>query len=990
MSMQLADLQNTLHILSSGASQNKKNEALHYLEQFQRSKEAWNTCHEALSNVEGASNLELHIFAAQTIRNKVTYDLSQLERNLVQFKDSLLRLLTMHTQKLVITQLNVALARLAIQFLEWRSPIAEIINVLNPYPGLLLSFFQILPEETFDIGSIPLTEDEYNSRVHELVDTIAEDILKFLISCTEILKDSRAQSTNFAMDITLESVLRCFTSWSFEFSIDQLFQVQPLISLVFESLNHTGANADSSVFEAAVDCLCGILKESRDTTNEQLIMTLFEQLIGLQRNILPNIQTLSKLQVEEGIDPEILEGMTRLFVEAIEAWVIFIAKSPEFFQPLISMLLMLTCKNPDLDVVSYSFPCWFSLKQNFVLPRYQNAKAVYTPTFIELINGIIEHLQYPPDHFDSKEGEDKFKEFRYHMGDVLKDCTAVVGTNNALEQPLIKIKQALSSLTIAGTNSINWQNLEAPLFSLRTMAQEISLSENKLLPEIFQILCNLPEHPKLRYASTLVLGRYTEWTAKHPETLEMQLQYIFKGFQQVDSNNVTDEMKDIITASSHALMYFCSDCSSLLSSYIDQLTEFYFVIQDVLSKDIESQFELCQGLSAVINNQPIESISETFGKLVDDNLAKLGQLVTEWKINSSNSNLSKLIADKIDLFYAFFEELKPKYEYPQQGVEPLLPQIEKIWNAIRVLLVNESGFKDIIIVERSTKFLRRLFERFHVFCEPILGSVAEFLVQGYATTGYGSFLWCSGSIIVIFGDDDSFPIPIALRESVWQFALSQCKTFIVNFSKMNKIQLNNYYEIIMDFFAMVSDLVMFFPKEFILSTELLGSVIDVAIESINKLENYDAYVYILRCLDDTVSWGFKTPPISTLSIEYVPDEWRSQIINEVVIKRGSRINYVIFLGLLTTFESNSHSDAIGCIVKLLRLATEANNNNALICSEWLTEVFSKLNETTHKEKEILNKAVVDGLTQRNYRKIREGIRNFVQWYLRKNVTRRVE
>ena len=175
-------------------------------------------------------------------------------------------------------------------------------------------------------------------------------------------------------------------------------------------------------------------------------------------------------------------------------------------------------------------------------------------------------------------------------------------------------------------------------------------------------------------------------------------------------------MQSIITASSHALMFFCSDCSKLLTGYIDQLINFFLNVQN--SVDIESQFELCQGLSAVINNQPATEVSAIFQTLLDDNLKQIEILVPQWKANSML--VAPQIADKIDLLYALFEELKPRYNYPQQGSEPLLPQMEFIWNALRTLLVDAGAMTDSIIVERVAKLLRRVFEKFHVFCEPLL------------------------------------------------------------------------------------------------------------------------------------------------------------------------------------------------------------------------------------------------------------------------------
>ncbi|EDO14419.1 hypothetical protein Kpol_218p4 [Vanderwaltozyma polyspora DSM 70294] len=968
MSYNIENLKTALDCISSNISQDKKNEALRYLEQFQKSNESWSICHEILV-ANGQYPLSVDIFASQTLRNKVTYDLSQLgSDNLSQFKDSLLYLISIHSHKLIITQLNVALARLTIQHLQWINPLPEIIEFLNPFPSKLLEFLKILPEETLDIGSTPLTENEFNSRTHELIESIREDVLKFLVTCIEMLKNR--QQLSQASNISLEQVLRCLSSWSFEFSVDQLISIQPLTSAIFESLMNGNEDDSTGIFDAAVDCLTVIIRESRDST-PQLVNSLCEQLLLLQGKLLPTL--LNPTTSGEDLDDDLMEGMTRLFVEAGEAWVIFISKSPQQFEKLVIALLMFTSKNSDLDVVEYTFPFWFNLKLNLVLPRYQESRKIYIPIYVELIRCIIRHLRYPSVEFSSKENEDKFKDFRYHMGDVLKDCTAVVGASKALAQPLEIIQETLA-------NSNEWQSLEAPLFSLRTMAQEISSTENTLLPQIFNILINLPEHPKIRYASTLVLGRYTEWTAKHPDMLQVQLQYIFKGFEVAGSN------REILTASSHALMYFCADCSEFLVDYIEQLFDFYLKIKNIV--DIESQFELYQGFSAVLNKQPSDKVLALSQQLLSYDLNEISELVPKWQTN--RDSFSAKIADKIDLIFAMFEELKPRFEYPDQGSEPLAPLIVSLWDFLKHILIDLKGLTDNIIVERTTKLLRRLFEKFHIFCEPILSSVVEFLVDGYSNTGFGSYLWCSASLIVVFGDDESLPISPQLKSEIWRFGCAQSLTFIMSFASLDHSNINDYYEQIMDFFAMVSDLIMFYPKEFILSTDLLGNVVDIAIASVHKLENYDAYTFIIRCLDDIISWGFRTPPISTISIESVPDEWRQQILQEIVIGRGAAIVTSLFSGLVTNFNETTHSDAISCIVKLFRLATEANNNEPSICRQWVIEAVNYLGHTTSKERDDLCNSVVSGLNKRDFRKIREGIRLFVNWYLRKNVESRYQ
>ena len=94
---------------------------------------------------------------------------------------------------------------------------------------------------------------------------------------------------------------------------------------------------------------------------------------------------------------------------------------------------------------------------------------------------------------------------------------------------------------------------------MRMMIREIDIEEEKVVPEVMRLLVNLPEHDKIRYAATLVLGRYTEWTAKHPEYLEFQLSYISSGF---DTQN-----KDVISAAAQALKHFCQDCKKVSRKY---------------------------------------------------------------------------------------------------------------------------------------------------------------------------------------------------------------------------------------------------------------------------------------------------------------------------------------------------------------------------------------------------------------------------------------
>ena len=90
----IAQLNSALVTMYSNVPQQEKMTATHYLEEFQKSQQAWDIVHQILNDENnGNSNIQLKIFAAQTLRSKIIYDLSAQfpESNFENLKNSLLR-----------------------------------------------------------------------------------------------------------------------------------------------------------------------------------------------------------------------------------------------------------------------------------------------------------------------------------------------------------------------------------------------------------------------------------------------------------------------------------------------------------------------------------------------------------------------------------------------------------------------------------------------------------------------------------------------------------------------------------------------------------------------------------------------------------------------------------------------------------------------------------------------------------------------------------
>jgi len=339
----------------------------------------------------------------------------------------------------------------------------------------------------------------------------------------------------------------CLTSWLTELPIAQI-AATPLVHTAFDSL------FNDDLFEAVVDFIVAMFHETRDVyENEASIQILYNEL----RLVTPKIGSL-------GTDPDTFRGIVRMYAEAGEAWVVLIAHKPQDYMFLVEALAGCTQYNEDLEVTKITFNFWYELTQLITVDKHKEARAAFIDIYAGLVDTMIMHLHYPDgnDRADIFKGdrvaEDKFRDFRHEMGDVLKDCCRVVGGSKCLIKAYTAVHRVLEQQ--ARGETVRWQDIEAPLFSMRMMAREIDTEENEVVPEVMKLLVQLPEHDKIRYAATLVLGRYTEWTANHPEYLQFQLNYISSGFET--------SSKDVISAAAQALKHFCQDCKKVFHTWL--------------------------------------------------------------------------------------------------------------------------------------------------------------------------------------------------------------------------------------------------------------------------------------------------------------------------------------------------------------------------------------------------------------------------------------
>ena len=385
--------------------------------------------------------------------------------------------------------------------------------------------------------------------------------------------------------------------------------------------------------------MCAIFKETRDVDdNLPTIQFLLPRIISQRPRI---------LQASEKEDADLLKGVTRIFAEAGESWVLLIAREPTAFRPLVEAILECALRDIDRDTVGLTFNFWYELKQFLVLERYIESRLQCVDIYSRLVDITMKQLEYPThdnsndtDLFDGdKEAEEKFREFRHLMGDVLKDCCEVMGVTDCLTKVLECIKLWMGAYASqASARSVpHWQQLEAPIFSMRAMGRMVDKDEDIILPQIVPLLVQIPSHEKLRFATIMALGRYTEWTSNHPEYLGQQFTYIVSSFE--------DDSKEIVRAAAMAMKFFCTDCKHQLGSQVVQLQNFYNLTLDKLPGI--SQEELTEGVASVVAVQPPGQIYDLLKLYCDPLMTRLMALA-----NAATDEAGKLaVAGSYILFF---------------------------------------------------------------------------------------------------------------------------------------------------------------------------------------------------------------------------------------------------------------------------------------------------------------------------------------------------
>ena len=682
---------------------------------------------------------EAKLFAAQTFRQKIIHDIHTVDDEFkFNLQNSILELLykLRNGPKNIITQLVMSLANLSVLLADKTDVVSTLLNSYQQEEEMLsciLEFLTVLPEELHDIG---LNNDQVNSIGVKLLANNAQLVLNLILN----LK----QQEEMSLDLQ-ESMLKCLYSWlrSGDIPLSSIYSTN-LFRDSFEALK------TEALFDVGCDLICEIIYASslNNTTMDK----------GIVERINHELTNLTLLLSTSVDDPLKTRALSRVFVEAGEAYVHLLIEYPESFTNIMQGILI--CSDyEDLDVVPITFHFWHTLTDELLL-KYASSSipTCFQQAYLQLLQMILKHLHYPTDLEDWTSTEkDDFREFRYAIGSVLKDCICILKEVEALSVPWNMLSARMSL-----GNPNDWQSIEAPLFSIRQMCSQVSSKENHILPQIMQLLPQLPQHPKIRYAVILVMGRYAEWTNEHPEYIQYQLQYVSMGFEEPEN----------VAASAQTLKDLCKYCSCHLKDYLPQLHSFYMNIMSSLP--LEDKKQVMEAVAHVISVVDFENILGFIQSFCLPIIQRLALLAEKSKTELETSEI-KESAELLDMFGVYLKHLIPK-SIPQGHSHPCVTVLKETWPVLKLILLGNVRIEKI--AENGARFMRSCILAYRYHMMELVPEWAETLSTLFEGSGMGCWCWVSCKFVYYYGQaqKESSPIAHALVERMTNHVFKLCQS----------------------------------------------------------------------------------------------------------------------------------------------------------------------------------------------------------------------
>eukprot|EP00850_Spirogloea_muscicola_P002208 SM000008S22297 [mRNA] locus=s8:929494:937857:+ [translate_table: standard] len=768
------------------------------------------------------SSLEVQYFCAQTLRTKIQRDFEELPPGApVSLRDSLLALLSkflyLGGPAAVRTQLCLAIAAVAAHLPQEKwGPSGGIVtwlgdqlsSNLEAYAGLL-EIVTVLPQEASSY-KIAIRPERRRQFISELVAAVPEALNLLAAS---LLKDSGGAK---------EQVLLAFAAWLHISNGNVSASVLASHPLTISALDGL---ARPETFDAAVEAVCELIRFSVGNSsadiaaNMPLIQILVPRVMAAAQEEKQGRSSVGDTSLD-GVgdeDNDTVKGMARLFAEMGEAYVDLIASgSSEAL--LVAEVLIEVTSHPDDSIAATTFNFWHHLSRCLSKRHDDHADeavaataernrrlALFRPLFEVLVQLVSFRVQYPKGYEEWRRDEKAdFKHTRYGVADILVDAAAVLGGEHTLQllaRPLVELTQGTSA------GALEWPSAEAPIYCIRAIANVVPRAERSVLPQVMELLPQLPRQPQLLYTVSLMIAAYSDWLAG--------------AAQQPSHSNLLPSVLALLTKS--------------LSAPDDAPPAAALALKHVCDAD---ELQIVEGIRWAAAGK----IQSTFNQLID--------------LDGSSMVVSALPADRASgalhaICFPISSALQQAVLAAQQQAMPT-EQSGSVSGQFSILIDRIANIfrkgSDDRVMERLCRACKYAIRNAGRTIGPFLGTIMEEIERNFRQPSHQPcLLYVASEAVKVFGSDGSCSSPLS-------FLLASLFGECIRILKTTE-DFTQHPDLVDDCFLLASRCIRYCPH-LMYNTSIFGQLLDCSMRGIT-LQHREACRSLLNFLRDALELPLK-------------------------------------------------------------------------------------------------------------------------------------
>ncbi|XP_074038890.1 transportin 3 [Leptinotarsa decemlineata] len=875
--------------LYNNPERSEKERASQWLLELQKSVHAWTVADELLHLKR---DLESCYFAAQTMRTKIHQSFHELPAEVHNsLRDSLLEHISQineGTNAVIVTQLCVALADLALQMPSWQKPTLDLINKFsqtNIWP--LLEILTVFPEE-LESRSVRLGE---NRRIEVLEDMryCAPTVNEFLKHCSNLY------GTEWQDQVQINvKILRCFNSWVSVGAIglgDLADNV--VINRAFEILNFKPQNDKytpaGSFHEAATDCICTLLLCLEDNNNQMVLENyLFNNIINLEV-----AYHLSVANEDQGKSMDYCRLFTELAESFLEKIISNSSQKQTHYAIKILDLVLMCVGHHDYEVAEITFNLWYVLSEELYQKNNKELTELFRPYVERLITALCRHCQMEPDCEGLLEEGDEFKDFRLKVSDLIRDVVFIVGSSSCFRQMFINLQAP----------GVTWDSSEAALFVMQAVAKNVLPTDNEVIPNVVEAILNVPEntHIAVKYTSVLLLGELCEWIEKHPNTLDPILNFLVCCLPQAG----------IGAAAAVALQNICASCNDHMPRHVPILLQLLYQV-DTFAITNNAVIGLLKGVASIVGRMPAVEMAPAMRELCFMQLKQIDQLIEQDVVPVRGTKTDPgLWLDRLSAILRYVN-----VNVSEGEIHPCKPVILEVWPQLSRAFNKYQS--DIRIIEKCCRSVRFLLRCCSQQAKELLEDLVSQMVRIYSLHKHSCFLYV-GSILADEYASDS--------ECV-RGLLDMLQAFLEPTFQLLQEEngLRHHPDTVDDFFRLCGRFMQRAPVDFLQCTALVH-ILQCALMA-STLDHREANMSVMKFFYDLISQGQNG--------RTQPDfEKRKMLVTSILEEYGQQLTTNLIHSCVFYLHSYMLTEVADVFVQLLDFNREAT-------SKWLVNGLDQL------------------------------------------------